>query len=391
MTNRKRRAGISICVNEYSASWLKKGFDWVYPKEISKKPPHAKNGSLVSIYSKQNEFLGIGIYSFGRVAVRRFRTTQGDLDEEFFVQRLQEALQIRQAFTAQMAWRWVHAENDFLPGIRIDVWGRQLTITLSCSSLQTVLPNLLKAISVVTEVQSVWGYIRDEKMKPLGLLQGSAPTEDVIVTEGKCRYLIQLDRSPDCGVFSDMRDLRRWLQPFFAQKTVLNLFCFTGAFSVSAACAGARKTVSVDISPTYIDWTKKNFLLNSLDVDSHEFVIADGLKALDRFRRKNKRFDIVIADPPSFSHGPSGQWSVQRNLTALVASCLRVLSPGGLLVIATNYGKMSPKEFTKAVRDGSDRVKRSLRILHQYHPPIDFPSALAFPESRYLKCWVLQG
>ena len=391
MSKRKRQADKTICVNEYSTSWLKKGFDWVYPKEITKKPANLKKGSIVTIYSKQHECLGVGVFASGKVAIRRFRSDSGPLDKAFFAQRLTSALTLRKGFTPAMAWRWVHGENDFLPGIRVDVWGRHLTITLGCASLKTILPPLLEAISTIFDAASTWGYIRDENVTSLGLLQGSSPAEDVIVTEGECRYLIQLDRSPDCGLFSDMRNLRQWLQPLVKKQKLLNLFCFTGAFSVAAAQAGASKTVSVDISPTYIEWTKNNFLLNSLDLHQHEFIIADSLKALDRFRRKKNNFDIVIADPPSFSHGPSGQWSVQRNFTALVASCLRVLKPGGLLVVATNYGKMSPKEFNKAVRDGADRVKRSLRILHQYHPPMDFPAALAFPESRYLKCWVLQG
>ena len=114
------------------------------------------------------------------------------------------------------------------------------------------------------------------------------------------------------------------------------------------------------------------------------------LKALDRFRRKNQRFDIIVADPPSFSHGDA-IWSVEKGLSALVAGCLRVLQPQGWLVVATNHGKMSPKDFAKAILDASVRTKRPVRILKQYNPSIDFPAALSFPESRYLKCWLIQA
>ena len=126
-------------------------------------------------------------------------------------------------------------------------------------------------------------------------------------------------------------------------------------------------------------------------MDKHVFLQSDSFQALDRYRRKKEGFDVVIADPPSFSHSSQGTWSVQKDLKRLVIACLRVLVPGGLLIIATNHGKMSPREFSKAIQEAAYKEGRRLYLIHNYSPDTDFPAALHFPEARYLKCWVMKA
>lgn len=148
---------------------------------------------------------------------------------------------------------------------------------------------------------------------------------------------------------------------------------------------------SVDLSAAYLERAKENFRLNGLDVDKHCFVEADTFAALDRLRRTGELFDTVLADPPSFSHSVNGTWSVQSDLKRLVIACLRVLKPGGTLIVATNNGKMPPRDFSKAILEASRKEKRRLRLLLNYVPGTDFPAALHFPEARYLKCWVMEA
>ena len=379
----------SIQVNEYSYSWLQKGFDWVYKKEIKKKKGTIKAGGWVSIISPHGKYLGMGIWCGGEIACRRFSMQEED-PNTLIVRKMTEALERRPSFSSEESWRWIHAENDSLPGIRIDVRGEECVITLAHTALQSLLPLLIDGIEKLRPVCAIWGYVRGKSVTSLGVLSGTAQTDGLWVQELGLRFWVEPGRSPDAGAFGDMRELRQWLRPYWSQKKVLNLFCFTGAFSISAAASGAQSVCSVDLSPTYIEWVKKNMDGNQLSTEDHTFLVSDANKALERFRRKKELFDIVIADPPSFSHG-DGVWSVERDLSGLVLRCLRVLKPKGIMIIATNHGKMSPKEFSKAIVQASYKEKRPLRILKQYYPSIDHPAALSFPESRYLKCWVLQG
>ncbi len=379
----------AIQVNDYSYSWLQKGFDWVYKNEIKKKKGSCAKGSWITILSPHGKDLGMGIWCGGKIACRRFSRHLED-PQQLLERKLQEALERRPNFSPTECWRWLHSENDGLPGIRLDVWGEEYVITLADKALESILTILINAIQKLRPARAIWGYVRNQGVEKLGLLYGKGKEEGLWVEELGLQYWVEPNRSPDAGVFGDMRELRGWLQPYWKNKTVLNLFCFTGAFSISAAAHNATKVCSVDLSSPYIEWVKKNMAGNQLPVDEHDFVVSDANKVLERFRRKKRSFDIVIADPPSFSHGDA-VWSVERDLSGLVLRCLRVLNPNGMMIIATNHGKMSPKEFSKAIVQASYKEKRPLRILKQYSPSIDHPAALSFPESRYLKCWVLQG
>jgi 23S rRNA (cytosine1962-C5)-methyltransferase len=257
------------------------------------------------------------------------------------------------------------------------------------------------AIRAEREVRSIWLSWRlpDEEDEvayetadlPQGLIWGERPAEDVVVTERGLKVGVRPWEGPDVGLYCDMRDLRAWLEPHWHNRRVLNTFAYTGMFSLAAAAGGAKHVTSVDLSEKYLDRARTNFRLNGLDDSRHEFDARDTFKALDAWRRKGDRFDIVIVDPPSFSHSPEGTWSSRKDLPRMVAAALRVTEPGGWLVVCSNQGKVSPKDFQKQIQAGAQKAERSLRLIHQGSQPLDFPAALDFPESRYLKCWVLQG
>jgi 23S rRNA (cytosine1962-C5)-methyltransferase len=173
----------------------------------------------------------------------------------------------------------------------------------------------------------------------------------------------------------------------------LNLFAFTGAFSVFAARGGATEVVTADLSATAIARGRGNLALNGLDGPGLEYEQDDSFRLLDRYRRRGRRFDLVLADPPPSSHGPGGHFSVERDLGRLTAACLRVLDEDGLLVLACNQGSVAPRAFQKAVEQGASRAGRRLYLLHGGSQPPDFPAAVHFPEGRYLKfgVWAASG
>jgi len=220
---------------------------------------------------------------------------------------------------------------------------------------------------------------------------GESEKQPVEVLERGVKVAVEPWLGHDVGLYCDMRDLRAWMEPHWRGKRVLNTFAHTGMFSVVAARHGAREVVSVDLSERYLARARANFELNGLDPSRHVFDSRDTFKVLDARRRKGDRFDVVIADPPSFSHSKDGRWSAKRDFPRLVAASLRVLQDGGWLIVASNQGKVSPKEFLQQIQQGAHKAGRPLRLLHEASTPIDFPAALDFPESRYLKAWVLAG
>jgi 23S rRNA (cytosine1962-C5)-methyltransferase len=382
-------------VNGYSERWLRTGFPWVYQEEVVGRSSTLVPGTPVAIRTRDGTELGVGIWDEGHVEVRRFREDKGPINAELLRERIQQARARRVLPPETTAWRLVHGENDDMPGVRVEVWDTVAVITLDSPSLHGLVEPLIEVLTSELELTSIWLHWRGDDPRfaaqPSGLVWGASGDEERVVQECGMNVVVQPGAGHDIGLFCDMRPLRQWMAPHWAGKRVLNTFCFTGAFSVAAAMQGAAEVVSVDLSEHYLERARANFVANDLDPEAHLFWAEDTFRALDRLRRKGERFDVVIADPPSFSHGPAGNWSVQKDYKRLVAACIRVLAPGGWLIAATNLGTISPKEFKGYLIEGGAKAKRRLRVIHESCPPADFPAALSFPESRYLKCWVLQA
>lgn len=384
-----------LSVNGYSEGWLRRGFPWVYRDELTGGDPPSAAGSSVRLRAPDGRLVASGIWSpVGKVAVRVWRADDGPIDASLIRERLQAARRRRVLPPHTDAWRWVHGENDDMPGVRVDVWGSQLAIALEDPSLSVLLPLLVEGLVELGAPSAIWRADRpsDEPSAAVevrGLLWGEAPEAEIVVSELGLRFLVRPGSSHDVGLFCDMREARAWLAPHLAGRRVLNLFAHTGAFSVQAAARGAAEVVTVDLSAPWLQRARLNMSLNNLDPAVYRWMEEDALAALDLLRRKGERFDLIIADPPSFSHGPRGEWSVSRDLGRLVASCCRVLDPGGWLMVASNHGGLSPKDFGAMIQSGALKAETPLRLLHEAGTPLDFPAALSFPESRYLKCWVL--
>lgn len=405
----------AVPVNGYSERWLRQGFPWVYPNECT--GSRGNPGEEVRLVSPGGDALGVALADDGWIAARRFRLDDGPIDGALLGARLDEALAVRRVIVPPRttAWRWVNAENDRLPGIRLDVWGGRpdalagahLTLTLDSPSLAGLVAPLVEALVERGPPASVFLAWRPDprettagwssRAAALGLVYGTAPAEPVEVEEEGTIFLVDpagttgTGPSPDpnarrdAGLYADMRANRAWLAPTWpVGGEVLNLFAYTCAFSVVAARAGAR-AVSVDLSAPYLGRGRANFARNGLDPAAHEWVEEDSFKALDRFRRQGRAFDRVILDPPGFSHGPAGRWSAEQDYPRLAAAALRVTRRGGWLVAACNVGTMSPRNFVGALAEGARKAEVDLLVLHEGGQSPDFPAAASFPEGRYLK------
>jgi 23S rRNA (cytosine1962-C5)-methyltransferase len=387
-----------ITVNGYSEGWLRKGFPWVYPAEITK--GKAAAGQEVLIQSVRGELLGRGIGDDGFVAVRRMRGDDGPLDEAWLFPLLDRARELRDLVVPEAtdAYRLCHAECDGLPGVRIDWYKPFAMVIFDRPSLGKLLPLIVAWLQDRLQPRGVvLAYRRDprdpvvpaEATAQAGLVDGFAPRGPVRVRERGLEFDIDLLPGPEVGLFPDMRDVRAWLAPFWGGTSLLNTFAHTGAFSVAAAHGGAAEVVSVDLSATALERAEHNFGLNGLAEFPHEVLAEDTFKALDRFRRQGRQFDRVILDPPSFSRGEE-IFSAQRDYPRLVAAAARVMAPGGWLIAASNTGEISPKIFDGWLIDGLRKGGREAQQLAALSQPADYASATWFPEGRYLKVRVMR-
>ena len=388
-------------VDDHSAGWLARGFPWVYPKEVLRRPQRSAPGLVVALQDERGRSLGTGIWDDGWLAVRRFRSEGGPLDAAWMEASLRAALARRAGLIppATDAWRAVHAENDELPGLRVDLWGEHVHVTLDSPSLRPLLAPLRTALERCLAPRAITlGWRSDPRdgsrsVPPPELLAGEAPGGDplaieVVVQERGLRFHVCPAAGSDAGLFPDMRECRTWLDRAWSGRRVLNLFAFTGAFSVFAASRGAREVLTADLSPQAIERARANFALNGLDPCAWGFEREETFRLLDRLRRKEQRFDLVLADPPPFSHGPGGAFAVERDLPRLAAACLRVLAPAGLLVLCCNQGTVAPRAFQKAVEQGALKAGQRLHLVHGGGQAPDYPAAVHFPEGRYLKVGV---
>ena len=385
-----------IIVEGGSERWLKRGFQWVYPNEILAKQKGLTSGKQVDILSQSGEHLGRGIWDDGWIAVRRFLNSSGEIDQALLSERITTAREHReQIIDAQTtAYRLVNAENDGLPGIRIDMFGSHALISLDSPALLSILTELTSALETVMHTRGVYLAWRPDPRdsfdaksapRPPGLISGHPHKGPLRVTERGVACLVDLHGEKSVGIFLDMRANRAWLENYWGGKRVLNLFAHTGFFSVVAAIHGATEVTSVDLSSHYLDRAEQNFIANELDPTTHSFIEGDVRKVLDRFRRKEERFDIAILDPPSFSHGPEGVLSLKKDYPSLVGSTLRVIDDGGWLVAALNLGEVSPRDFHTMVHKGAQKAGYALQLIFEGGQGPDFPAHVDFPEGRYLK------
>lgn len=384
----------TMVVNGYSSGWLGKGFPWVYPKEVVR--GGGRPGEELELQDGRGMVLGRGLADQGFLAARVYRHDGGPLDEAWLHGTLDRAAELRGWLIDEgtTAFRLVNAENDGLPGLRVDRWGAWFTIVLDSEG---VLPLVEGVGRWLTGRHAPEGVVlcyrpdhRDARSVPEAQVwSGAAPEGPVEVRERGIRYGVWPAEGPDVGLYADMREVRAWLEPRWAGTRVLNLFAFTAAFSVSAVVHGASEAVSVDLSGPYLERARHNFVLNGLDPEQHRFETEDVFKALDRFRRKGERFDRVVIDPPSFSRGKA-TFSAKKDWPRLVSAAARVLTPDGWLVVASNQGEMSPRAFDGAVADGLRKAGRVGQVLATMGQGPDFPASTVFPEGRYLKVRVVR-
>jgi 23S rRNA (cytosine1962-C5)-methyltransferase len=395
----KNSKPIRCIVGSETIRMLNLGHPWVIADRYTKSWPQVECGSLIELISEKGDSLGTALCDpDSRIVARRLSEKIVELDQDWLTVQLQRAQASRKwlDFGDTTVARLVNAEGDGLPGLTVDRYGDFLMVQYYTSAWQRHLSLLAAALQDLYVPLGIYCKYRPQETRRLGagkkqrppqgrLLAGKAAPVDLTVRENGLLYRIDLVKDLHTGLFHDQRKNRLEFRRLAAGCRVLNLFAYTGAFSVAAAAGGAERVTSIDVAGRYLDWARENFRLNGMVPEDHEFITGDCSFELDRLAKSGRRFDIVLMDPPSFSTTRKSRFTTSGGTAELVQKALRLVAPDGLLVTSSNLQKMSLADYLKELRKGSIAAGRHLQVIEVAGQADDFPFMASFPEGNYLK------
>jgi len=374
---------------------------WIFSGSISSVHGSHAPGAVVNVHDQEGKFLARGYYNPHSQITVRILTWEEDepINRDFWRRRLQASLARRApllASTETTAYRLAFAESDGLPGLIVDRYGEWVvlqSLTYGIEPWKTTLADLLVELLHVRGVyeRSDVDVRSQERLEPVtGLLAGETPTEKVIASENGLQFQVDLAGGHKTGFYLDQRDNRRRIAPYCADRRVLNVFSYTGAFAVYAARVGAAAVTNLDSSYDALVIGEENLRLNGLEREVDEHIQGDAFQVLRGLRDEGRRFDLVILDPPKFAYNKSQVIAATRGYKDINMLGMQLLEPGGILCTFSCSGLISEDLFQKVLFGASVDVGRDVRILERLAQGTDHPVLLTFPEAAYLKGFICQ-
>jgi 23S rRNA (cytosine1962-C5)-methyltransferase len=386
------------------ARHLRAGHPWVFRKAVERAPNRLPAGAIVDV-TDDGRFVARGYYDpHSAISVRILtREPAEPIDAAFWRRRVARAGALRRELvTGTDAYRLIHGEGDGLPGVIADRYGRFAVLKLYSAGLTPHRAAIVEAIRAEAEgLAGVFGRDEvgrddeDEAGRPAEgagkVLWGAEPPERIEVDEHGMKLLVDVRRGQKTGHFLDQRENRHLVRTLARGRgEALNLFGYTGGFSVAAALGGARHVVTVDVDRDAIALARDNFRANGLDPADHAFAAEDCFEILGRYKKEGRRFELVVCDPPAFAKSQKAVEGALAGYASLNRAALAVLAPGGLLVTASCSARVSAEQFSDAVKEAAYKAKVDLALVAETRQPPDHPVSLQFREGRYLKCLVLR-
>lgn len=372
---------------------------WVFSGAIQSIQGKPAEGDLVEVFDCRDNFLATGHYQIGSIAVRIVSFRQQEITASFWEKRIARAYEMRCALGLVTAenntYRLVHGEGDSLPGLIVDVYDDTAVMQAHSIGMHETRHELAKAIvKMVPEVKNV--YYKSETTLPFkapidpedGYLIGS-DTKKYTALENGLQFNVDWLRGQKTGFFIDQRENRALLERYSKGKSVLNMFCYTGGFSVYAMRGGANLVHSVDSSAKAMEITDKNIALNFSNDSRHTSYAEDAFKFLNGIQDSGVKYDLIVLDPPAFAKHREALRNALKGYKRLNAKAFEQIKPGGILFTFSCSQVVSREQFRLAVFSAAAESGRNVRILHQVTQPADHPVNIYHPEGEYLKGLVL--
>lgn len=380
---------------------LKRFHPWVFSGAIHGTTPRnveLEEGEIVRIIDAEGNFIAKGHYQVGSIAVRVLTFHDEDIDLAFWTRRLREAFGVRTALgltnhpELHEIYRLVHGEGDQLPGLIIDVFGETAVMQAHSVGMHCDREVIADALLAASEGKIKNIYYKSETTLPFkaglnqenGFLRGE--TDANVAREYGLKFHIDWLHGQKTGFFVDQRENRRLLEEYSRGRSVLNMFCYTGGFSVYAMRGDAKLVHSVDASAKAIELTRQNIALNFPDDERHEAYAEDAFKFLER---AGGDYDLIVLDPPAFAKHKDALRNALKGYTRLNAIAFNKIRPGGIVFTFSCSQAVNKDQFRLAVFTAAAQSGRHVRILHQIHQPADHPVNIYHPEGEYLKGLVL--
>ncbi|WP_443731368.1 class I SAM-dependent rRNA methyltransferase [Segatella buccae] len=376
---------------------LKRFHPWIFSGAIHHADEGIEEGEIVRVITADGEFIAVGHYQIGSIAVRVLSFHDECIDISFWLASLESALQMRIAVgiadcPQNNTYRLVHGEGDNLPGLVIDCYGDTAVMQAHSVGMHVSRMDICEALVQVMGNRIKNVYYKSETTLPFkadlgqenGFIYGN--TNENTAVENGLRFHVDWLKGQKTGFFVDQRENRTLLEHYSKGKRVLNMFCYTGGFSVYAMRGEAELVHSVDSSAKAIELTKKNIELNFPGDMRHEAFCEDAFKYLDA---NDAKYDLIVLDPPAFAKHRGALHNALKGYTRLNVKGLQRIKKGGILFTFSCSQVVTKDHFRNAVFTAAAQAGRRVRILHQLHQPADHPINIYHPEGEYLKGLVL--
>lgn len=369
---------------------------WLFAGHVGPLVGQAAAGDLVDVLTTDGKFYGRGLYNpASKIRVRLLTFEDELIDEAFWRGRIQQAIRLRQrVVTRSNAYRLIYAEGDRLPGLIVDRYDQLLV--MQCLSFGMDSRKELIADVLTKELNLTRVYLRNEaksrQLEGLPLerrfLCGSGPTQ-VEIQEGNAKFLVDVEKGQKTGWFCDQRENRLAAAKLAAGAEVLEVFCHTGAFGIHAALAGAVSVEGLDVSLDTLAMARTQATMNKVE-DRCTYRQADAFEEMRKLVKAGRRYDVVILDPPAFARSQQALAGALTGYKDVNLLGLKLLKPEGFLVTSSCSHPVSEADLWKSIRLASRDAKRDIRLIEQRGQSADHPILASMPETRYLKCFIVQ-
>ncbi|MGU3396716.1 class I SAM-dependent rRNA methyltransferase [Priestia aryabhattai] len=394
------RKEVQVIAKEAFIKKVNKGYPLIEKDALVDGHKLQEEGVIINLVTPKNQFLAKGYYGkqnkgYGWILTKK---KSEQIDAAFFVRKIQRAIASRHDFYASedtTAFRVFNSEGDGIGGLIIDYYDGYYVTSWYSEGIYQFKEYVIEALKSAPNFKGLYQKkrfnVKGQYIEEDDFVTGNKGEFPLIVRENGIRFAVYLNDGAMVGVFLDQRDVRKTIRDKYAKgKTVLNMFSYTGAFSVAAALGGATKTTSVDLANRSLAKTIEQFSVNGIDHEAQDIIVEDVFKYFKYAVKKNMTFDLVVLDPPSFAKSKKHTFSAAKDYKDLLKEAIALTKPNGVIVASTNASNFDMKRFHSFIEKAFNEKGERYKMMEQFSLPADFKTIKEFKSGDYLKVVFIQ-